>query len=270
MTVINVNGNTYSDDGSTSKDMNEGGFRTWLFPLIQDVMSFISASLTALAGYATSAAASAASAVNSPGTSASSTTSLTTAYSPQTFAMQAGKNFQLGQWVTLASAANPGPNQMAGPLTAYDPATGISTADIQYVRALGVTAADWIVALSPPGGATLKFNKYTGPQFYASGIFEGRVDLGAGSNIDLSTGSNFTKTSTTPLVLTVSGIPAGAEACFTLKLTNGGAFSFTPPAGTTYPNGVVPTLTTSGTDRLAFIKDDGGNWEMYVLGQALA
>ena len=38
MTQVTANGNTYSDDGSTSKDMGSGGYRTNLLPMLGDVM----------------------------------------------------------------------------------------------------------------------------------------------------------------------------------------------------------------------------------------
>lgn len=41
MTQVSVNGSTYSDDGSTEKDMQHGGHRTWLFPMIEDLMIVI-------------------------------------------------------------------------------------------------------------------------------------------------------------------------------------------------------------------------------------
>ena len=41
MTQVTVNGNTYSDDGTTSKDMQHGGHRQWLLPMISDLMVVI-------------------------------------------------------------------------------------------------------------------------------------------------------------------------------------------------------------------------------------
>lgn len=38
MTNIVANGNAYSDDGSSSRDMQGGGFRQWLLPMLRDVM----------------------------------------------------------------------------------------------------------------------------------------------------------------------------------------------------------------------------------------
>ena len=38
MTHIVVNGNAYSDDGSASRDMRQGGYRLWLLPMVGDQM----------------------------------------------------------------------------------------------------------------------------------------------------------------------------------------------------------------------------------------
>ncbi len=38
MTNIVANGNAYSDDGSSSRDMQGGGFRQWLLPMLRDTM----------------------------------------------------------------------------------------------------------------------------------------------------------------------------------------------------------------------------------------
>lgn len=267
MTVININGNTYSDDGSTPKDMNEGGFRTWLFPLIQDVMTYIAAALATLSGFATAAAASAASALNAPGTSATSTAALTIGYGAMSLTIQSGKLFAVGAHLMLASAAAPTAKWMHGIITSYDPATGTLNINVTSLVGLAASAADWVVSVSAPGSASLAANQYTGSQFYKAGIFEGAADLAAGSTVDLSTATTFTKTATANWALAVTGIPAGAQGSFVLELTNGGAFTFTPPAGTRFSGGVAPTLTVAGVDVLGFYKLDGGAWRMLVLGK---
>jgi hypothetical protein len=45
MTQVTVNGNTYSDDGSTDKDMRNGGHRQWLLPMVSDTMVVINSIL---------------------------------------------------------------------------------------------------------------------------------------------------------------------------------------------------------------------------------
>jgi hypothetical protein len=231
--------------------------------------------ITAVGGGSTDAAAAsaalaqmfAAAAVAAPGTSATSTTSVTTAYGPCAIVVQPGKVLTVGTWVTMASSAAPDVVQQSGPITSYNPATGALGINVKALSGVGLTAPDWIVGLSAPGGATLGFNQYTGAQFYTAGIFEGYSDIGAGSVVDLSTASRFKKTVTANWTLSMAGIPAGAAACFVLKIVNGGAFTMTLPVGTVFASGVAPILTVSGADRLGFIKDPGGVWEVYVLGR---
>lgn len=266
MTIVTANGNTYSDDGSTAKDMNEGGFRTFMMPMVSDVMHDVDIALVGSAANAVLAQAAAAAAILTPGTFGTSTTSLTTGYGSKSLTVQAGKEFRAGMFVQVASAAAP-TTWTHGVLASYNSATGALVMTVDAVSTVGSTAADWIVTLSAPGGATLGFNQYTGSQFYAAGIFEGAVAMGAGTNVDTSAGTIFTKTATAGWALTVSGIPAGASASFILALTNGGAYSFTPPAGTTYATKVAPTLTAAGKDYLGFIKCAGEPWVMLMIGK---
>jgi len=46
---------------------------------------------------------------------------------------------------------------------------------------------------------------------------------------------------------------------FILELTNGGGYTNTWPSAVKWPNGNLPTITTSGTDVFTFITDDGGS-----------
>jgi hypothetical protein len=41
MSTVPINGNDYSDDGSTERTMPNGGFRTWLLPMLSDLMTVI-------------------------------------------------------------------------------------------------------------------------------------------------------------------------------------------------------------------------------------
>ena len=82
------------------------------------------------------------------------------------------------------------------------------------------------------------------------------------SAIDLSTsGRHFYKTATTALTWTFSNPASSGLDGFILELTNGGAYAQTWPASVKWPNGVEPTLTTSGTDILVFItRNAGTSW----------
>lgn len=102
------------------------------------------------AGVASSAAQAAAlTAVNAPGTKAASTTNMTIGTGAQPFTMTAGKDFGLGQTVVIAKRSAPA-DRMIGPLTAYDPVTGISSVLVDTIFGSGA-ASDWEISLSPPG-----------------------------------------------------------------------------------------------------------------------
>lgn len=58
MTQVTLNGHVYSDDGSAARDMQGGGVRNWLLPMLSDTMTevaAIGASVTAAAASATTA-----------------------------------------------------------------------------------------------------------------------------------------------------------------------------------------------------------------------
>jgi hypothetical protein len=102
-------------------------------------------------------------------------------------------------------------------------------------------------------------------------VFETRVAMGA-NNIDLQTGTVFTKTISTNTTLTVSNVPSsGTVGAFVLELTNGGASTVTWWSNVRWASGTAPTLTSSGTDLLGFYTADGGsNWRGLVLAKAVA
>lgn len=169
MTQVTVNGNTYSDDGTTPHDMQAGGFRINLLKMISDLMVNMLANLAAAASsvtaaaqqvglasqqvslataQASAAAASAASAVAAPGTNATTTTPVAIAIGPITIAIQANKSFVVGSFVTVASAATPS-KYIGAQITAYNAATGTLTLNAVLIGGSGAFN-DGLVALSPP------------------------------------------------------------------------------------------------------------------------
>lgn len=101
------------------------------------------------------------------------------------------------------------------------------------------------------------------------GLREARVDLGAGSVIDVNAGNLFIKTITGATAFTVSNVPpAGTVATILLELTNGGAFTVSWMAGVKWDSGTAPTLTAAGVDLLGFFTSDGGTtWRGIVLSK---
>jgi hypothetical protein len=166
---LTVKGNTYSDDGTASKDMDNGGFRKNLMPLIGDAMSDMAekvaaaADQVALANAAAQAAAmSASTAVTGPGSSATSTTSLTLAMGMQSLLIQAGKTLSIGMPITIASAASPR-DWMNGTLMSYNVGTGALVVNVTNigVATTGVypTAASWVISLSGVPGTSSVINE---------------------------------------------------------------------------------------------------------------
>ena len=96
-----------------------------------------------------------------------------------------------------------------------------------------------------------------------SGITQAVVAVAA-SNIDCSLGNYFTKTASGGLTWTISNIPASRSFSFVLELTNGGSGTQVWFSNTKWPNGLSPTLTTSGVDLLGFLTDDSGaTWKFH-------
>lgn len=110
-------------------------------PQANAVAAFINAAMQA-------AAASAASAINAPGTSATSATQLTVGAGAKTLAIQTGKAFVVGQFVTVAETSAPG-NWMAGQIIAHDPSAGSLMVQVLATSGAG-TISDWTVGLSSP------------------------------------------------------------------------------------------------------------------------
>jgi len=109
-------------------------------------------SATNASNSATAAANSANSALNAPGTNATSTSSLTIATGNQTFTIQTGKAFSVGQRVVIARTTTP-TTSMTGIITAHNSGTGSMTVAVDATSGSGTQSA-WTVSLSATGGVT--------------------------------------------------------------------------------------------------------------------
>ena len=99
------------------------------------------------------------------------------------------------------------------------------------------------------------------------GITSNVLGLVSGSTtINLQLGNYVSATVTGITTWTFENPVPQPNACgFILELANGGSATQNWPAGIRWPSGTAPTLTSSGTDILAFITDDGGlNWRGVV------
>jgi hypothetical protein len=77
----------------------------------------------------------------------------------KTFTTQSGKSWQIGQWLNIASTADPAANFMNGPVTAYDRDTGVLEVAVDNKGGSG-TYADWVISLSGvQGGRGAKGDK---------------------------------------------------------------------------------------------------------------
>lgn len=150
MTVVTVNGNTYSDDGSTPKDMNDGGSADWFFPMVQDTMVEISGAVDTTAASEAAAVAAAVSAVNAPGTNATSTNTVILGIGSKTCTIQTGKAFVVGGFVVWADTTAPSTRWMFGQITAHNPVTGSFTCNITRIQGSGPVST-WTISLSAPG-----------------------------------------------------------------------------------------------------------------------
>ena len=111
---------------------------------------------------------------------------------------------------------------------------------------------------------------FTEKQTFGKAVHESVVALAA-NNIDVSTGSVFTKTISGATTLTVSNVPSsGTVASFILELTNGST-NVTFWSGVDWASGSPPVLSASGRDVLAFYTYDGGTtWNGFLLGTGMA
>ena len=145
--------------------------------------------------HAQAAAASAASAVNSPGTQATSITGMTISNVSKSFTLQqTGKNFVVGQWVTIADATNPSTSWMAGGITAFNSGTGNITVNV--VMSVGAaTLSNWVVTAA---SAFVETPTFGGRSARTSNTVLAGSDLG--KLIDITSGT-FTQTFTAAATL---------------------------------------------------------------------
>lgn len=118
------------------------------------------------------------------------------------------------------------------------------------------------------GNLTITGTSTVGSSVVTGAVIETKVAMAA-NDVNLLSGSYFTKTIGSATTLTVSNIPAtGNAASFILDLTNGGAGTITWWANTKWAGGAAPTLTASGRDVLGFFTHDAGTtWSGLVLGK---
>lgn len=151
MTQVTLNGHVYSDDGSAARDMQGGGVRNWLLPMLSDAAVDLSASQSAASSSAAAAAASALSAANAAaGLRATYTGAITLATGSLSITTQTNKQFVQAQHIVIINNAAPS-NFLWGPVTSYNSSTGALVVDIQNVYGSG-SLSGWTISLSGPQG----------------------------------------------------------------------------------------------------------------------
>lgn len=162
MTQATINGNTYSDDGTSAKDMLNGGHRTHFLPMVGDVA-------TVAGTVATQAAQTAIDAVNAANgalaTKGTSTTSLAVSAGSKSITTQSGKQFTAGNFVTVSRTSAP-TTLMHGVVTSYSGTALV--VDVASIAGSG-TYTDWTIALSgaqgvqgPSGNGVMPYAAKTG------------------------------------------------------------------------------------------------------------
>lgn len=92
----------------------------------------------------------------------------------------------------------------------------------------------------------------------------------SGVNLDLSTGSVFTKTISGTTTFTLSNVPLGNSIVpsFILELTNAGAYTVNFWSGIKWSFGIAPSFTVSGTDVVGFYTTNNGTtWRGMILSK---
>lgn len=207
---------------------------------------------TTQAGIATAAAASA---VNSPGTNATSSTTFTPAFGANSFTLaQAGKNFVVGQFVTVADSTTPQSKYFNGAITAFDSGTGAITVNARDVVG-AASGSSWVITAAAPSYG----ERFISPvqDFIALGSVSGTVniDLRAGLKYSLTTSGNVTLTFTMPDIFT-----SATETWTVLDITKGGSHTITFPVGTLWSDGAQPTQNSSTRFEYLGTKAGSANW----------
>lgn len=240
-------------------------FQAWLETVVAYIIAAIdwvdslagsaTASASTAAAAASSASASAASALQQPGTNATSTTSFTPVFGSNSFTLaQTGKNFVVGQFVTVADSVTPDTKYFNGAITAFNAGTGAITVNARDVFGSAV-GNSWVITASAPSYG----QKFTSPVqvFVAKGTTGGSVnaDMRAGLWQTITTNANTTFTFTEPDIATSSTI-----SWIVLDITKGGSHTLTFPVGTIWSDGAQPTHNSGSRFQYFGTKTGTGPW----------
>ena len=147
---------------------------------------------------------------------------------------------------------------------------GTSSGDVLiYNGSAGAWAGPATLPYVPTTGGTLSGSlNFTDHQLVRAEIRDYSLTLstlgnaGGTATANLENGNAFSATSTATTTWVFSNPPAGARAgAFSLFLINGGQYTQTWPTAVRWNGNSAPTLTSTGTDELAFVTYNAGtNW----------
>lgn len=230
-TTLGGSGNPYSDDGTSARDMQGTGFRSWFFALVQEIVA------ACLMAYN-----SAVTAVNAPGTNGTSTTSMNVATGSQTFTTQTGKSWSVGQPVVIAQTSSPA-NAMFGVITAYNSGTGSMTVSVNVTTGSGTGITAWTISLT---GLVKRALRQVTTIATAAAITPNVDTTDVAHMTNTQAAGNFTINAPT-------GTPAdGQVLIFRLKCTNAQTYVWNAAyrGSADYP---LPTVSSAGkTDYIGF------------------
>lgn len=244
MTSIVINGNAYSDDGSTPQDMQHYGYLTHLLPMIGDTATVAGQVAIDAAQAAIDAGTASNGALALRGTS---TTSLAVSAGTKTLTTQTGKQFTAGNYVTISRTSSP-TTLMHGVVTSYSGST--LTVEVATIAGSG-TFTDWTIALSGASGEQ-------GPS--GNGVMPYVAKTGAYTVVTTDRGSLIDCTSGTFTLGFQACATLGADWSVYIRNSGAGIITLDPNGGETidgaatytlYPNGIVIVQCTASALRVA-------------------
>jgi len=198
-----------------------------------------------------------------------SATSVAIATGSTVFTTQAGKQFDVGNWLLIASDANEA-NYMHGQVTAY---TGTTlTVNVTNIGGSG-TLADWKISISGTRGATgatgpggdmsgsNNLSELTNPATAFSNIKQAASETATGV-VELATNAETVTGTDTARAVTPAGVAAAIDASFTL------ATAVASTSGTTIDFSSIPAGTKKITINFVGVSTDGTSNPLVQLGDA--
>ena len=132
-------GQPFSDDGTSARDMQGQGYASHFFPMVAQAVAAVQVGVQAAGAIATAS------------TNTASSTSLTIGTGAKALTVEPGKALVPGMWVLLAYRADTA-KSMTGQVTSYNAGTGALVLNVTATSGSG-TYADWVGSVTgAPGG----------------------------------------------------------------------------------------------------------------------